>query len=83
VQQWTYLGGNNQQWIITATTDGHYRLVCKGSGKALEVSNNSLADGGNVQQWNYVGANSQQWKIEATTDGFYRLSTATAAKRWT
>jgi hypothetical protein len=73
VQQWTYLGGNNQQWIITATTDGYYRLVCKASGKALEVSNNSLADGGNVQQWAYVGGNSQQWKIEATTDGFYRL----------
>jgi hypothetical protein len=45
VQQWTANGTNAQQWIITATTDGHYKLENKGSNKALEVSNNSLADG--------------------------------------
>ncbi|MBD0255360.1 MAG: RICIN domain-containing protein, partial [Cytophagales bacterium] len=62
-----------QQWIITPTTDGYYKLVNKGSNKALEVGGFSQADGGNVQQWTYTGVNSQQWKIEATTDGFHRL----------
>ncbi|MBD0258469.1 MAG: RICIN domain-containing protein, partial [Cytophagales bacterium] len=80
VQQWTDNGSTAQQWIITATTDGHYRLVGNGSGKALEVSNSSLADGGNVQIWSYVGANTQQWKIEATTDGYYRLLNRNSGK---
>jgi hypothetical protein len=80
VQQWTDNGSTAQQWIITATTDGYYRLVGKGSGKALEVSNSSLADGGNVQIWSYVGANTQQWKIEATTDGYYRILNRNSGK---
>jgi hypothetical protein len=46
----------------------------------LEVSNSSLADGGNVQIWSYVGANTQQWKIEATTDGYYRLLNRNSGK---
>jgi hypothetical protein len=59
---------------------GHYKLVGKGSGKALEVSNSSTADGGNVQIWSYVGANTQQWKIEATTDGYYRILNRNSGK---
>jgi mannan endo-1,4-beta-mannosidase len=43
------------------------------SGKALDVSDASMTDGGNTQLWSYVGAANQQWRIENIGDGYYRL----------
>lgn len=50
-----------------------YRLVARNSGKVLDVSECSTADGANVQQWSWLGGNCQRWKVEATDNGFYRL----------
>jgi hypothetical protein len=62
VHQWTYGGGNNQQWFVTDVGGGYYKIVSKHSGKALDVNGNSTADGANVYQWAYVGGTNQQWR---------------------
>ncbi|MBC8084988.1 MAG: RICIN domain-containing protein, partial [Hymenobacter sp.] len=50
------------------------------SGKALEVSGNSTADGAIAQQWGYRGANNQKWRIESVGGGYYRVVSANSGK---
>ncbi|MBD0255537.1 MAG: RICIN domain-containing protein [Cytophagales bacterium] len=52
---------------------GTYKITARHSGKALDVSNSSTADGGNVQQWTDNGSTAQQWIITPTTDGYYKI----------
>ncbi len=80
VHQWTYVGGNNQQWFVTDVGGGYYKIISKHSGKALDVTNSSTADGANVQQYSYLGGTNQQWKIEPTTDGFHKITARHSGK---
>jgi Ricin-type beta-trefoil lectin domain-like/Domain of unknown function (DUF4832)/Beta-galactosidase len=79
--QWTYGGGNNQQWRIEATSNGNYKLTAQHSGKALDVDQGGItANGTKVQQWTYGGGNNQQWRIEATSGGYYKLLNVASGK---
>ncbi|MGW6908249.1 alpha-L-fucosidase [Streptomyces sp. NPDC054940] len=53
---------------------GTVRLVNRKSGKVLDVSDASTADGSAVIQWPWGGGTNQQWKLLPNTDGSYRLS---------
>ena len=44
---------NNQLFTFVKQSDDSYMIVAKHSGKALEVSNNSKANGARVQQWSW------------------------------
>jgi len=55
-----YNGGNNQKFTFTPTSGGYFRITPVHSGKAVDVSGGSTADGANVQQWTYNGGNNQQ-----------------------
>lgn len=56
--------------IVSGTV---YRLVARNSGKVLDVSACSMANGANIQQWPWLGGNCQLWKVEATDNGYHRL----------
>lgn len=58
-----------------ATVDTHawYVLVNRNSGKALDVSGASTADGARVAQWTRSDGANQQWQFVDSGDGFYRL----------
>lgn len=55
-------------------------LVNRNSGKVLDVSDASTADGGAVIQWPWSGGTNQQWKLLPNTDGSYRPSNARSGK---
>lgn len=57
----------------TGTFNGVYKLTARHSGKALDVSDASTADGAQVLQWDYKGSLNQQWTISAYSDGTYKL----------
>ncbi|MFD3498741.1 alpha-L-fucosidase [Streptomyces sp. NPDC058678] len=59
---------------------GTFRLVNRKSGKVLEVSGASSADGAAVIQWPSTGGTNQQWKLLPNTDGSYRLSNVRSGK---
>jgi hypothetical protein len=59
IRQWTYFGGDNQQWKLTELGNGRVSIVSKFSGKAIEVYDFSTANGGDVRQWTYWGGDSQ------------------------
>ncbi|MEG1932757.1 MAG: RICIN domain-containing protein, partial [Pygmaiobacter sp.] len=51
----------------------YYSILAKESGKALEVGDFNLENGGSVQIWDNAFAESQQWKIVEVEDGFYKI----------
>ncbi|MEK3903539.1 MULTISPECIES: RICIN domain-containing protein [unclassified Paenibacillus] len=59
---------------------GIYTLMNKASGKVLDVTDVSTADGAKMHQWtNYTAAN-QQFRVESTGDGFYKLTAMHSGK---
>ena len=50
-----------------------FRIVNRHSGKVLDVSGPSTADGANIHQWDWVGGSNQQWRFEPGGDGAYKL----------
>jgi hypothetical protein len=61
--QWPYWGGSNEIWDAIGSANGTYRLSALSSGKCLEVSGMSLADGAPIIQW--MCGNNQNWHIVA------------------
>ncbi|MFM9611836.1 RICIN domain-containing protein [Streptomyces niveiscabiei] len=64
----------------TVDTNAWYALVNRGSGKALDVSGSSTADGARVYQWTRSDAANQQWQFVDSGGGFYRLKARHSAK---
>jgi hypothetical protein len=73
IQQWEYVGGNNQQFQLTHLGDGTYSINAIASGKSVEVAGVNKDEGANVQQWDYVGAFNQQFVLVGTSDGYYKI----------
>ncbi len=75
VHQWSYVGGNNQKWVVTSLGSGYYSIINVNSGKSLDVTGGpgATGDGVNIQQWSYVGGTNQQWQIIDVGGGYYRI----------
>jgi Ricin-type beta-trefoil lectin domain-like len=61
-------------------SSGTYKLLNVLSGKALDVSGGSLANGAQVQQWTDNGSPAQQWDFGALPDGSYRIRNVGSGK---
>src|SRR5687767_11798956 len=57
----------------TVDPNAWYVLVNRNSGKALDVSGVSTADGAPVHQWSRHDGTNQQWQFVDSGGGFYRL----------
>ena len=73
IHQYTYVGGQNQQFEIKSVGGGFYSLIAKHSNKVLDVAGGSLNLGTNVQQWTSNGTGAQQWKFENLGNGYYHI----------
>jgi len=71
--QWSWHGGDNQQWLFVEVEPGYYKIVAKHSGKVMDVANGSTEDGANVLQWTYHGGDNQRWQLVSTADGYYQI----------
>jgi hypothetical protein len=80
VQQWTYSGGANQQWIITSLGGDHYKIVGLQSGKSLDITGQSLDDGAKVQLYDYNNGANQQWIISPAAGGYYTIQSVQSGK---
>ncbi|MCX5388589.1 RICIN domain-containing protein [Streptomyces sp. NBC_00094] len=52
---------------------GTFRVVNQHSGKVLDVSGVSSADGADVIQWPWNGGDNQRWSVQPGYDGSFRL----------
>jgi uncharacterized protein (TIGR03437 family) len=73
VQQWDYLGGNNQKWYLSPVGGGAFAIVNVQSGKVLDVTDQSLNGGAHIQQFGYWGGNNQKWTLTPTANGYYSI----------
>ncbi len=60
--------------------DGRYVMVSKHSGKVVDVSGISQADGANIHQWSNTSGLNQQWDITALGNGYYSIRAAHSGK---
>ncbi len=67
IGQWDWNEGNNQRWVFTLNTAGYYKIVAKHSNLALEVPNNSTADGTQLVQNTPNTTTAQQWAVAEAT----------------
>jgi beta-glucanase (GH16 family) len=64
----------------SVTSGASYVVVARHSGKALDVTSASTADGANVQQWVRNGTDAQTWRFDATGDGYYVIRARASGK---
>lgn len=64
----------------TVDTSAWYVLVNRNSGKAMDVSGTSTADGAVVQQWSRHDGANQQWQFVDSGNGNYRLKSKNSGK---
>jgi endo-1,4-beta-xylanase len=63
------------------TPPGTYnRIVSRNSGKCVDVTGASTADGANVDQWTCNGGTNQQWQFVDVGGGYYKLVSAKSGK---
>ncbi|MDX6357794.1 MAG: hypothetical protein QOH37_848, partial [Nocardioidaceae bacterium] len=61
-------------------TSAWYVLVNRNSGKALDVSGTSTADGAVIHQWTRHDGANQQWQFVDSGSGYYRLKSKNSGK---
>jgi hypothetical protein len=61
-----YAGTANQQFIVVAGDNGFYKFIARHSGKIIDVSGASMANGANLQQSENSNQISGQWKLIST-----------------
>jgi glucosylceramidase len=54
---------------------GFYNIFNRGTGRGLDVANNSTVNNSNVHQWDISngGGDNQRWEFEALNNGYYRI----------
>ena len=57
-----------------------YNLTNRNSGKYMDVTGSSTADGAQLDQWTANSNTSQQWTLTATDSGYYTLSNRNSGK---
>lgn len=80
VQQWSWNGGDHQQWSLVSV-GSYYKIVVKHSGKVLDVTGgeSATANGANVQQWSWNGNDNQLWSVSAVGN-YYKITAKHSGK---
>jgi len=70
--QWTYWGGNNQQWSFNSLGGGYFNVINRNSSLLLDVSGASKTNGASVIQWSANNGANQNWQIIDIGFGYYK-----------
>ncbi|MFG3409469.1 RICIN domain-containing protein [Streptomyces sp. NPDC048142] len=74
------LGATGTAQAATVDTNAWYVLVNRGSGKALDVSGGSTADGAALSQWSRHDGANQRFRFVDSGGGYYRLEARHSGK---
>jgi hypothetical protein len=59
---------------------GVYKIICKCSGKVLDVKDISTVDGAKMQQWTAGNGDNQKFSVEIQADGYYKITARHSGK---
>ncbi|MGH3663995.1 MAG: RICIN domain-containing protein [Micromonosporaceae bacterium] len=67
--------GKSQQWRLVSVDSGHFNVINRATGKALDNPDGSQSDGTQIQQWTITGHGNanQQWRFTPAGDGYYLI----------
>lgn len=85
IAQWDCHGGANQRFkfngsVTGPVANGRYKLINVNSGKCVDVTAASIADGANIQQYTCNNTGAQAFDLTATGAGYYKLINANSGK---
>lgn len=63
ITQEQFTGTSSQEWEISATETGIYKMINAQSNKAMDVEGPSVNNGAVVHTWSYTGADNQKWQL--------------------
>lgn len=66
-------GGNNQRFIITADSDGRYRITSFLNGKRFDCQSGKKVPGTNIQTYTGNNTIAQTWLLQEASDGAYYI----------
>ena len=68
IQLWTWLNNDCQKWRLVDRGGGYYSLQSRASGKCVDISGVSTADGANVLQYTcYSSSSNQQFSFQSVS----------------
>jgi len=77
----------HNSWTIDTSTglwqdagSTNYRIVNHNSGKVLDVSSSSTADGASVLQWTWHSWTNQEWSLVSVSGGYYEIVNRNSGK---
>ncbi|HET8694477.1 MAG TPA: RICIN domain-containing protein [Aquabacterium sp.] len=79
LQQSTCGTATYQQWDVSATDSGYYKIINVNSGKAIDLRNGSTSDGAVIQQYTWTNSYNQHYLFQSNGDG-YVLRNRTSGK---
>lgn len=71
--QWSYWGGNNQQWSFGSQGSGYFTINNRNSGLLLDVNGGSVSNGASIIQWTSNGGTNQHWRVIDIGFGYYKV----------
>ncbi|MBB5803539.1 hypothetical protein F4560_003307 [Saccharothrix ecbatanensis] len=84
VHQWDYLWGYrsaaNQQWSFGSAGVRDFEIASRRSGKLLDVSGASTADGATVIQWTDQNGANQRWQLVDGGNGYTKIKNVNSGK---
>ena len=84
VYQYDYYSGGYKDWKIECVgTTGYYRLIHRASGKVLDVTGASTANGAKMNIYPWTGADNQLFRIEEVTPAVLSASASVLAMNTT
>ncbi len=75
VQQYTCVGGTDQEFQFTPVSGG-YKITVRSSGQQLDVRGgpSAVQKGAIVQQYPFWGGSNQIWTVTPTGDGYFKIA---------
>lgn len=71
---------NSQQWSVDGVGLGQHRILGAFSGRAVDISGVSTANGAKVQLWDDWGGTNQRFTFTATGSGYFRVTPVHSGK---
>lgn len=66
--------------LAKLTENAAYTIVCRQSGKNLDVNGASINDGAKIIQWQSNGGANQQWQFSSLGNGYFTIINANSTK---
>ena len=80
IQQYNYVGGANQKFIITVVDGVYCKIVNVNSGLGLDVVGQSTANNALIQQYGYNAQANQQFTFVSVGSGYYEIVNRNSGK---